>query len=121
MKDYPEMTRDMSAQIAELRKGIPDTMKGFSAMAAAATAAGELDVKTKELVAIAISVAAHCDGCIAFHAKAAARQGASRGEVLETLGMAVYMGGGPSMIYAAQTLAAYDQFINEQSERKLAS
>lgn len=112
-KNYPEMATDLSASIARLRKGIPDTMKGFSAMAAAATANGALDPKTKELIATAIGVAVRCDGCIAFHAKAAQKQGASREEILETLGMAVYMGGGPSMVYAAQALDAYDQFVQE--------
>jgi len=115
MKNYHDMTRGLSAAIAELRKGIPETMQGFSAMAAAATKDGDLDAKTKELIAITIGVTAHCDGCIAFHAKAAARQGSSRGEVLETLSMAIYMGGGPSMIYAAQTLAAFDQFAGSEA------
>jgi len=112
--DYPELARDLSAQITELRKGIPETMKGFSAMARAATADGALDTKTKELIATAIGVAVRCDGCVAFHAKAAQKLGARREEVLETLGMAVYMGGGPSMVYAAQALSAYDQFVAEQ-------
>ncbi len=111
--DYPQLAADLSASIARLRKGIPDTMKGFSMMARAATADGVLDPKTKELIATAIGVAARCDGCIAFHAKAAVHHGASRDEMLETLGMAVYMGGGPSMVYAAQALDAFDQFASE--------
>ena len=79
-------------------------------MAQAATTDGMLDPKTKELIAAAIGVAVRCDGCIAFHVKALVQQGASREEILEMLGMAVYMGGGPSMVYAAQALEAYDQF-----------
>jgi len=108
--EYPELARELTVAIRDLKKGIPETMKGFSAMAAAATAPGVLDTKTKELIATAISVAARCDGCVAFHVKAAVKNGATRQEVLETLGMAVYMGGGPSMVYAAQALEAYDQF-----------
>jgi AhpD family alkylhydroperoxidase len=108
------MAKDLSGSIARLRKGIPDTMKGFSMMAAAATADGKLDTKTKELIATAIGVAVRCDGCIAFHAKAAEQNGATREEILETLGMAVYMGGGPSMVYAAQALDAYDQFVDDK-------
>ncbi len=108
--DYPELARDLSKAIGGLRQGIPETMKGFSALAAAATAEGALDTKTKELIATAISVAVRCDGCIAFHVKAAVKAGSSREEMLEMLGMAVYMGGGPSMVYAAQALQAYEQF-----------
>ena len=112
-KNYPEMATDLSVSINRLRKGIPDTMNGFSAMATAATAVGSLDPKTKELIATAISVAVRCDGCIASHTKAAEKNGASREEILETLGMAVYMGGGPSVAYAAQALDAFDQFTKE--------
>ncbi len=96
--DYPEIARDLTQAIANLRAGIPETMSGFSILAKAATAAGALDPKTKELVAIGIAVAARCDGCIAFHTKAALKGGATREEFLETLGMAIYMGGGPSMV-----------------------
>lgn len=113
-KNYPDMATDLSASIARLRKGIPETMKGFSQMASAATAEGVLDTKTKELIATAIGVAVRCDGCVAFHAKAAVKNGATRDEILETLGMAVYMGGGPSMIYAAQALDAFDQFTEKE-------
>jgi len=117
--NYPKLAGELTAHIAELRKGIPETMAGFSMMAAAATADGILNPKTKELIALAIGVAVRCDGCVAFHAKAAERHGASRQEILETLGMAVYMGGGPSMVYAAEALAAYDQFAAEAAGRHL--
>ncbi|MCC0056682.1 MAG: carboxymuconolactone decarboxylase family protein [Rhodobiaceae bacterium] len=72
-------------------------------------APGALDGKTKELIALAIGIAARCDGCLAFHAKAAIEAGASRAEILETIGVAIYMGGGPSMIYGAEALEAFDQ------------
>lgn len=109
-KQYKEITADISQYIGELRKAAPETMKGFSAMAKAATDAGVLDKKTKELIALAIGVAARCDGCIGFHAKALKGLGATREEISETLGMAVYMGGGPSLMYAADALRAFDQF-----------
>jgi alkylhydroperoxidase/carboxymuconolactone decarboxylase family protein YurZ len=55
-------------------------------------------------------VAIRCDDCIAFHVKAALDQGATRDEVLETLGMAIYLGAGPSVMYASHALAALTQF-----------
>jgi AhpD family alkylhydroperoxidase len=93
-KDWPQMTRDLSGAIKEVRLGAPEVMKAFSAMASAATSEGTLDTRTKELIALAIAVAIRCDGCVAFHAKAAVEQGASRQEVMETMGMALYMGAG---------------------------
>lgn len=114
-KNYSEICAGISANLRKLRKDIPDTLQGFSAMAQAATRDGALDKKTKELMALALGVAAHCDGCIGFHAQALVKLGASRQEVEETLGMAVYMGGGPSLMYAADAIAAFEQFQKELS------
>jgi AhpD family alkylhydroperoxidase len=109
-KNYLEITKDISNNLRKLRKGVPDVMQGFSALAQAASRDGALDKKTKELIALAIGVAAHCDGCIGFHAEALVKLGAKRQEVEEALGMAIYMGGGPSLMYAADAIAAYEQF-----------
>ncbi len=110
-KDWPRIATDMSALVKELRGGAPETMKAFSAMAQSALAAKALDAKTKELIALGISVAVRCDPCIAFHAEAARKQGATREEVMETAAMAVYMGAGPAVMYAAQAVESYDQFV----------
>lgn len=109
-KNYPEITRGISANLKTLRKDIADTLQGFTALAQAATRDGALDKKTKELIALALGVAARCDGCIGFHSEALVKLGATRQDVEETLGMAIYMGGGPSLMYAADALAAYEQF-----------
>ncbi|WP_315770990.1 MULTISPECIES: carboxymuconolactone decarboxylase family protein [unclassified Bradyrhizobium] len=109
-KNYPELCKDISGNLRTLRKDIPDVMHGFSALAQAASRDGALDKKTKELIALAIGVAVRCDGCIGFHADALVRLGATRQEVEETLGMAIYMGGGPSLMYAADAIAAFEQF-----------
>ncbi len=115
-KDWPEMATELSGAIREVRLVSPEVMKAFSAMAKAATDAGALDTKTKELIALGIAVAIRCDGCVAFHAQAAVRQGATRDEVMETMGMALYMGAGPSLMYAAQAVEAYDQFAAKAAE-----
>ena len=114
-KNYPELTRQISANLKKLRKDIPDTMQGFSALAKAATRDGVLDKKTRELIALALGVAARCDGCIGFHVEALVRLHATRQEIEETLGMAVYMGGGPSLMYAADAIGAFEQFEKELS------
>jgi AhpD family alkylhydroperoxidase len=114
-KDYQSTINDIGPYSKELHKLIPETMAGFSAMAKAATSNKILDEKTKELIALALGVAARCDGCLAYHAKALVRLQASREDVAETLGMAIYMGGGPSLMYAADALRAYDQFSNPTS------
>lgn len=109
-ESWPQMTRDLSAMLRDLRGGTPEVMKAFSAMAQSALAPKALDTKTKELIALAIGVAVKCDDCIAFHAKAAVDQGATDEEVLETLAMAIYMGAGPSVMYASHAYQAFRQF-----------
>lgn len=107
---YQQLTRDISRNLTPLRTHIPDVMQGFGALSKAAMAPGAIDEKTKELIAMAIGVANRCDGCLGFHAKALVRLGASPEEFREMLGVAVYMGGGPSLMYAANAQAAFDEF-----------
>jgi len=109
-KDYKTIIAGISEKTKALRADLPEVMQGFDLMAKAATRTGVLDEKTKELIALAIGVSTRCDGCIGFHAKALVRLGATRAEIEEVLGMAVYMGGGPSLMYAADALRAFEQF-----------
>jgi AhpD family alkylhydroperoxidase len=108
-KNYREITQRVSANLAKFRGDVPDLMKGFGALAQAATREGALNKKTKELIALALGVAAHCDACIGFHVESLVKLGTSRAELEEALGMAVYMGGGPSLMYAADALGAYEE------------
>jgi AhpD family alkylhydroperoxidase len=85
-------------------------MSGFYAMSKGAMKDGALSETQKELIALAIGVASHCDGCIGFHAKALARLKAPREEIMEALAVAVYMGGGPALMYAAEAVHAYEEF-----------
>lgn len=112
-KDFVQLADDVTAGIGALRQGAPDTLKAFGALAVAATAKGALDTKTKELMALAIGIAARCDGCVAYHMKMAHQRGATREEVLETIGLAIYMGGGPASVYGADALRAYEQFARQ--------
>ena len=95
VESYANLIAAVSANSAKLRKDIPEVMQGFNAMA--------------------LSVAARCDPCIGYHAKALVKFGATRAEVEEMLGMCVYMGGGPSLMYAAAAIAAYEEFGGERA------
>ncbi len=106
--DWIAFTDQTNRRMAELRKAMPEPSKGFGQLAQAAIAPGALDSKTKELMALAIGITARCDGCLAFHAKAAKKYGATREEVIDTIAVALYMGGGPSMIYGAEALSVFD-------------
>lgn len=109
INSYKEITADLAPFMAKLRKEIPEVMNGFGAMAQAATKNQVLDTKTKELIALALAIGSRCDGCIGFHMQALIKLGLKREELLETLSMAIYMGGGPSYIYAANALRAFEE------------
>jgi AhpD family alkylhydroperoxidase len=109
-KNWTEITRELSTLMGKVRQGTPDVAKGFSQMAQASIQDGALSSKHKELMAVAISIAVRCDGCIGFHVKAALQHGATREELMEVIGLAIYMGGGPSFVYGAQALEAYEEF-----------
>jgi AhpD family alkylhydroperoxidase len=117
---YRDLTQSISAGLSTLRTSTPEVMKAFSDLGRAATADGALDAKTKELIALAVSVAARCDPCIGFHAKALVKLGATRQEVDEALGVTTYMGGGPSLMYAAHAVAAFDEFCKAPGARSQA-
>ena len=108
---YRDLTRTVSQNMASLRTSTPGVMKAFGELGRAATAPGVLDTKTKELIALALGVAARCDACIGFHTQALVTLGATRQELDEALGVTTYMGGGPSLMYAANAVAAFDEAL----------
>lgn len=107
---FHDLTQGVSKALASLRTSTPDVMKSFGELGRSATADGALDGKTKELIALALSVAARCDPCIGFHMRTLVKLGATRQEIAETLGVTTYMGGGPSLMYAANAITAFDEF-----------
>ena len=97
---------------SNLSKEIPDTFKGFEVMGKAAKTSGALDEKTKEFIALGIAISTKCESCIGFHVASLVRLGATKGEFIEALSMASYMGGGPSITYSAKALDAFEQMSN---------
>ncbi len=94
----------------ELRKAMPDTWAGFASLHASAMAAGALPTHVKELMALVVGVVEHCDGCIAYHARGAVAAGATEPEVVDALGVALLMGGGPASVWAPRALEAFREY-----------
>jgi AhpD family alkylhydroperoxidase len=114
-KNFHEIAQEVTTGVGVLQRASPDTVNAFRALAKAATATKALDTKTKELMALAIGITTHCDGCVAFHTKMAHQHGANREEIAETIALAIYMGGGPAAVFGADALRAYDQFASEKT------
>ena len=112
---YREKIREMKRHRGELMAGQPEVMKAFAALSDAASAPGALDGKTKELIALAIAVINRCDECIAVHLQDALEAGATKQQIIEALGVAILMGGGPAVMYSSHALAALKEFETPQS------
>ena len=108
--DWDAFMEKTVEDITTMSKEMPETVKGFNLMGAAAKKSGALDEKTKEIMALGIAIATRCDSCIGFHVKSLIRLDITREELCEALAMATYMGGGPSYAYSAKALKAFDQF-----------
>lgn len=113
MKDHLTHHQDLQNYIAQLHHVLPDTMTAFSHLSKAALTPGQLSSKVKELIALGIAIALRCDGCIAYQVHDALNAGAKREEILETIGVAVLMGGGPAVVYGTEALVALKQFVTQ--------
>ncbi|SIT39057.1 conserved hypothetical protein [Paraburkholderia piptadeniae] len=109
MKNWNEYRHDLSERVRELSKLTPDTVTGIMALGQAGSKTNHLDVKTRELIALAVAVTTRCDGCIAFHAAEAKNAGATKEELAEALGVAINLNAGAALVYTARTLDAFDK------------
>ena len=115
--DHQEVLSDLSQPVAELRHMIPEVWSAYAAMHRAVIKDGELPAKTKELIALAVAIAKRCDGCIAAHARGAARRGATPAEVAEMIGVTLLLDGGPATVYGPRAWEAYQQFAGRAEAR----
>ncbi len=110
MKDFPAHYKELNAWMDNLGSAVPEVMQGFGALHEASLKAGALDRKIKELIALGIAITVRCDGCITYHVHDALQAGASKQEVLETVSVAILMGGGPSVVYGIEAMQAVEQY-----------
>jgi len=112
MNSNEEIREELRQPALDLRELIPDVMKGFASLSSAAMAPGELSVGTKELLALVIAITRECDGCIVAHARGCVRQGITRRQVAEAIGVAISMNGGPGTVWGPRALRAFDEAHN---------
>lgn len=114
LQSYPDVNEKVHALMNQYSKESPNIMNGFMQMHKASTDDGVLSAKVKELIALAIGITVRCDGCIALHVNDALKAGAKHDEIVEAIGVAILMGGGPSVVYGAQALEALKEFEREK-------
>jgi len=109
---YNELMKGMR----DLGAVIPETLTSFNRMHRAIAKDETLSHQTKELIALGISIAIRCEGCIISHTKEALASGASVGDIAETIGVSVMMGGAPSIVYGTKALAAMKEFVEDNEK-----
>lgn len=113
--DWQAYMDDMRGQLRVLNKTIPAATKDFGALTATMKHAGSLSLREKECIALGIAIAMRCEPCIGFHVEALHTAGGTREELSDVLAVALQMGGGPSLMYAAKTLAAWDELVGAKA------
>ena len=106
---FDARAKTLRADTTNLFKAAPESMRAFQGLVTTVAKDGAISLRTKELMALAIAIAIRCEGCMLHHVNAALKHGASRQEVVETITVAIEMGGGPSTVYGATALAMFDE------------
>jgi len=108
MMDWQTYRKQVLAGVGDVAKLSPDTVRGYVQLSAANAKDGHFDAKTRELIALAVAVTLRCDGCIATHADAAKKAGATKAEIAEALGVAISVNAGAALVYSTRTLDAFE-------------
>ena len=109
-----EVIGELRQPARDLRDHIPDVIGAYAEMQRAAMAEGALSAKVKELIALAVAITRECDGCVAAHARGAARRHATEEEVSEAIGVAILLNGGPGTVWGPRALAAFKEMAIDE-------
>ncbi len=110
MMDWVAYRKELMGRIGEIATITPDTVKGYQTLSGAGAKTGRLDAKTRELISLAVAVTTRCDGCITVHTAEALKQGASREEIADALGVAIAMNAGAALVYSARAMDAVNAY-----------
>lgn len=110
VRSYPELNERVHSRMKEYATESPDIMKDFMQLHNESMVDGAISKKLKELIALGIAICIRCDGCIALHVHDAIEVGATHDEIVDAIGVAIQMGGSPSVVYGSQALNALKGF-----------
>lgn len=95
--------------LQKLGEQYPKFMAAFNRFMQESSKEGAIDEKTKELIAIAVSVSKQCKWCIHLHVKKAMELGATKDEIMESSFVSTLMGGGPALMYIQEVMKALEE------------
>jgi AhpD family alkylhydroperoxidase len=94
---------------------LPETSEAFGRMRDAVFNGGEVDRKTKELIAVACSVLMRCQFCVHTHSQRAVAQGASKKEIAEAISIAMFIAAGTQIGWTNDLgKSAYDLIFEDK-------
>lgn len=106
MLDWNEYHAQIQRTMAEIGRTNPEIIRGYRQLSDAGKRTDLLGPKIRELIALAVAVTVHCDGCIVVHTEAALKNGATQEEIIEALGVAIAVNAGSSLIYSTRVMDA---------------
>ena len=118
MLDWNKYRKQLEAGVKEIAHISPDTVKGYVALSTAGQKTDLLGAKIRELIALAVAVTARCDGCITVHTEAAIKNGATKEEIAQALGVAVAVNAGAALVYSARVMDAFNEYPRATSSRE---
>jgi len=114
MYDVREMLESFVNGLTTLQETNENAVNGFMGLLGAAYEPNAMDLKSKELISVAIACYSRCEYCIVYHSYKAFEAGATKEEINEAAMVAVAFGGGPSMAYSVTLLkACIDEFAKD--------
>lgn len=111
--DWTNYKTELMQRIGNLQKLSPDSVAGYLTASGAGAKTGNLDEKTRQLISLAVAATTRCDGCISVHSELAVKNGATKAEIAEALGVAIAMNAGAALVYSARVLDAVDAFSSK--------
>ena len=115
MLDWNEYRKQLEVGVKEVGQISPDTIRGYMALTAAGRKTDLLGAKIRELIALAVAVTARCDGCITVHTESAIKNGATKEEIAEALGVAIAVNAGAALVYSARVMDAFNEYPRSAS------
>lgn len=107
MLNWDEYMQELMTTTGEIGRTSPDIVRGYRTLSDAGSKTNKLDAKTRELIALAAAVSLRCDGCITIHTTAAIKNGATKEEIVEALGVAISVNAGAALVYSSRVLDAF--------------
>jgi AhpD family alkylhydroperoxidase len=114
--DMPDIMEDLKHGIRRMREASPESWRAWANFVDAALKPSSLDSKTKELIALGMSITTQCKYCVGVHVQKCLDAGTTDAEINDVCKVAMLMGGAPAMTYIAEVHKAVEFYRSKQEQ-----